>query len=80
MAGNATHLEVFADEGIFCLGMVELELRLDLLESLRRVAILTSFWLECSMVRVHMAIGAVLKLHAPETSGLGKVRLVALFA
>lgn len=80
VAGNATHLEVFADEGIFCLGMVKLELRLDLFPSLRGVAILTSFWLESSMVRVHMAIGAVLKLHAPETDGLGKVGLVALFA
>jgi len=27
MAGNATHLDVCAEQGIFCLGMVELELR-----------------------------------------------------
>ena len=80
MASNATHLKVLADEGIFCLGMVELELRLDLFPSLRRVAILTPFWLKSSMVRVHMTIGAVLKLHAPETDGLREVRLVALLA
>ena len=80
MASNATHLKVLADERVFCLGMVELELRLDLFPSLRRVAILTPFWLKSSMVRVHMTIGAVLKLHAPETDVLREVRLVALFA
>ena len=79
MASNATHFKVFANEGIFCLGMVEPELRLDLFPSLRRVAILTSFLLKSSMVRVHMTIGAVLKLHAPETDGLRQFRLVALF-
>jgi len=80
VASNATHLHVGAQEGIFCLGMVEGELRQDLFPSFRGVAILTSFLLKRSMVRVQVTIGAVLKLHAPETDFLRHLRLMALFA
>lgn len=80
MASNATYLDVGAEERIFCLGVVERKLRKDLFPSFRAVAVLALFLLKRSMVRVHVTIGAVLKLHAPEADFLRHLWLMALFA
>ncbi len=80
MAGNATHLGMFAQQRVLCLGMVELKGRQKLLPTRRGVALL-ALLLESSMMRIRMAIATCSKLHVLKTNGPpGRIRLMAFFA
>ena len=63
VALRAAHCRMFSEQRVLCLRMVKFEPRHELFPARRRMAVLTALGLERPLVRIHVAIEALSKLH-----------------